>query len=94
MPRATGRASQNLIDRIHRQTAKAIDATFRQHAKDNTLVPAAFIGQAIKFLEKTGSTEAARTPPKVDRLASLLSDYDPDEDSDETNFVRQPPEDQ
>jgi hypothetical protein len=77
MPRATGRASQNLIDRIHRQTAKAIDETFRQHSKTKTMVPAPFIAQAIKFLQSTDSTAPERVrrtePVKAAERAQVVA---------------------
>jgi hypothetical protein len=60
MPRAKGRASQTLIDRIHAKTARAIDATFNQHTKEKT-----FLAQAIKFLQTTDSTAPERVPQRV-----------------------------
>lgn len=84
MPRAKipkGRASQALVDNIHGQVAAAIDATFKHHRKTKTLAPAAFIAQAIKFLEKTGSTDARRTVSKVDPLAQQLADYQQEDEN-------------
>jgi hypothetical protein len=65
MPRAKGRASQTLIDRIHAKTARAIDATFNQHSKEKTVPPATFLAQAIKFLQTTDSTAPERVPQRV-----------------------------
>jgi hypothetical protein len=64
MPRAKGRASQTLIDRIHAKTARAIDATFNQHSKEKTVPPATFLAQAIKFLQTTDSTAPERVRKK------------------------------
>ena len=81
MPRVKGRATQTLIDRIHSKTARSIDQTFNHHAKEKTLVPANFIAQAIRFLEKTGSTDAARDSKQPDRLASMLDAYEREDEN-------------
>jgi hypothetical protein len=76
MPRATGRATQRALDSIHRQTAKAILDAYRMHAKRKKPAPPALMGQALKLLQITGSTDAARDRKQPDRLAGLLADYD------------------
>ena len=81
MPRATGRASQAALDRIHRHVANSIEATFKQAKKDKVNVPANFVAQAIKFLQSTDSTAPARGKTKTDRLAGTLAKMkDLDED--------------
>ena len=79
MPRAKaprGRASQSVVDDVHGYVARAILDTFKHYRKTKELPPAAFLAQALKFLQSTDSTAPARTVSKgQDRLAGLLNDY-------------------
>jgi hypothetical protein len=95
MARAAGRATQRDIDDIHRMAAKAIKAEFRYFSKKKERVPAALLGNALKMLQLTGSTDAARGKTKVDRLAGLLQDYHANEGKDEaaTDFTQPPARD-
>jgi hypothetical protein len=74
-----GRANQTVVDDIHGYVARAILDTFKHHRKTKELPPANFLAQAIKFLEKTGSTDAARNTKGPDRLAGLLEEYRDDQ---------------
>ncbi len=73
------------MDDVHGYVARAILDTFKHYRKTKELPPAAFLAQAIKFIEKTDSTAPTRNVGKgQDRLAGLLAGYDPHEDMDGT----------
>jgi len=60
MPRARGRASQNTIDSVHREVAKAILTELKRVRKANEPVSAALLNAATSLLKITGTTAPER----------------------------------
>lgn len=101
MAKSTKRASERDLNILHRLTVKGLINEFRRVAKAKEALPAALLNASSKVLALTGTTNADRTPSKVDRNAALLEGYksEPNDDGDDaalTDFTvqRQLPENQ
>jgi hypothetical protein len=82
MSKSTKRASERDLNILHRLTVKGLINEFRRVAKAKEALPAALLNASSKVLALTGTTNAERTVSKVDRLGSLLKDYQRDADDD------------
>jgi hypothetical protein len=85
-----GRANQSAVDDIHGFLARAILDIFKNHRKSKTLPAPNFLAQAIKFLERTGTTDPTRNTKGPDRLAGMLERYMADEGAAATNPTTDP----
>ena len=76
MPRAKGRASQTLLDSVHRETARAVLTELKRLRKAGEPVSAALLTAATSLLKATGTVDPERPRNRADRLSNLLDEYE------------------
>ncbi len=80
MPRTSGPATIRDLERLHRNSVRAINREFARLSKAKEPVPANLLSAATALLKATGVVEPRRTVKKgEDRLGGLLKDYITDE---------------
>lgn len=70
------RATEDLMDMLHGTIAQSLLDEIQGYKDRKEPVPAAVIGQAIKFLKDNGIDRAVRPGDSEDLLAKELEDYE------------------